>query len=178
MSGNKSFLHCFWERRPVICSLSSVSSTSSFSSHQRLLSPPKYGASRYNNALRVETAMFTVIERHLHLHYQPRHLVFLFSFFSFGCWLVGVFLRLHGWLCDLGHADENQGFPGELIVAKTFLLPPGSNPKISISNWRMDGLMLYKMTHSSRGLNWGERGPALHQTCHFSVRLADTKMDR
>lgn len=41
--------------------------------------------------------------------------------------------------------------------------------------------MVYKMTHPSPGLIWGEIGPALGPTCPFSVRLArltDTTIDR
>lgn len=41
-------------------------------------------------------------------------------------------------------------------VTWQFLKPattPPSTPKISISNWQMDGLMVYKMIHPSQGLN-------------------------
>lgn len=134
-----------------------------------LIVPTKYGAPRYNNALRVETATFTTIERHLNLHYQSQHLVFPFFPLFWGdsgkwecfCYvLIGCAMEGRCKSKLLWWPDSCQNLP----------LPLEATPKISIPNWQMDGLMVYKMTHPSPGLNWAERGPALRQTSLCQTR--------
>lgn len=157
--------------RPVICSLSGVPSTRPFSCHQRLLSP--------QNMARLDTTTHCVWKRRCSqqsiatLIFIIYHCTLLFFSSFFGCWLVGVFLLFPDWLCYRGQwrwcKSKLLWWPDSCQKPSS---PPGSNLKISISNWQMDGLMVYKMTHPSPGLNWGAKGPALRQTCLFSARLA------
>lgn len=148
----------FLGRRAVICSLSGAPSTSPFSCHQRLLSP--------QNMARPDTTTHSVWKRRCSQQSSATlifiislcTLFFFLSFFLFflngGWWEVAVFLLLPDWLCDWGQQPWcNTQLLWWPDSCRKPCSPPGSNPKISISNWQMDGLMVYKMTHPSPGLN-------------------------
>lgn len=83
------------------------------------------------------TVVIIITKRNKH-HYHPLHLCEWLRYFS------DSFCNYSQQWCKVAFSD--------LTVPDT-CTHPTLNHRISISNWQMDGLMVYKMTHPSQGLN-------------------------